>query len=711
MSAIDKTGIGLVQIVEAIRTDPEEGSILHLVALTYEFDAEQLLNFLFTRPLFASPKLLKADQAEMGRIRPVVFYDAAKSRETSALPPLLELHPWQSRAFGCHHSKAYLVVTERSVHLVLGSFNLTRQGLAFNREVLGHFCWPAREGYDAGDPSLLGDFVRFLETCLGRHAHASAKSALEGIIASLRRRQEELAREAGGQYPIQRGTQALVWSGYHAGQTGLERLASLWHAWHPGKEPDSLFAVSPFFDQNAKDPLARRFLQTFPSLKRLVLATGENFLSTLSKGHFAGMPERALYAIPLAVGPSERKRIAEEASEEGAMLSDDAVLTRRLHAKLLMLASDDEGLVYAGSANFSCNAWTGRNQELGFAVKTASAQRDWKAVLAGLCVNAERDLFWELPDLSQTGAEIGADEEEEAASAYPGFIDFVSLELDEQGGGAFFVLHPLAGREGDWFDSLQRDYGVYWGGGRVQEGMRIDFSCQGRSQTLKDGAWQELLLQGRSLAFVHAPSQECFWVPYLYAGELVARRESLLALSSQDWLALFCSGGSSPKAPGLEVFDPGGCGLEDWDIPQDAGPDRKKNPVVAMQSWLKVFGSAESLLEDRLAGILKSGKSTADRVEHLVAGFLRALSRLVDCDRDREVAGTEVWVFRTGETLQLARRLRRQCEGFPAEQALLGAVAQEIQAKLAGAASEAGPVLAKYLAFIGIEQGCKEARS
>ena len=125
MNSVGNATLSLEQIVDAIRSDPAEGGILHLLALTYEFDPEQLANFLFSRSLFASRRLWKPDYAEMARIRPVVFYDAAKSRDTSGLPPLLELHPWQSRAFGCHHSKAYLVVTELAVHLVLGSFNLT----------------------------------------------------------------------------------------------------------------------------------------------------------------------------------------------------------------------------------------------------------------------------------------------------------------------------------------------------------------------------------------------------------------------------------------------------------------------------------------------------------------------------------------------------------------------------------------------------------
>ena len=698
MSAIGRTERSLAQIVEAIRTDLGEGSILHLLALTYEFDPEQLVNFLFTRPLFASSRLLKPDMAEIGRIRPVVFYDAVKSRDTAALPPLLELHPWQSRAFGCHHSKAYLVVTERAVHLVLGSFNLTVQGLASNREVLGHFCWKAGDAAGSSALDLLVGFIAFLSSCLGRHVHDSEASALESIVACLRRRLEELAGQDAGE----NRREALVWSGYGAGQTGLERLRGLWDAWLPGREPDMLFAVSPFFDQNAKDPLARRFLERFPSLKRLVLATGDNFLPTLSKAHFSGFAEKALYAVPLKVGEGERRRIAEEASEEGSFLADDALLFRRLHAKVLMLASGDEGLVYAGSANFSCNAWTGRNQELGFAAMTASARRDREAILAGLFAVAGRDRFQELPDSPVAGAGDADDEEEAASPAYPGFIDYISLELEKEGGGAFFVLHPLAGSEGCWHEVLSRNYSVRWGGGHDAGGIAVSFAEHGRSQTVKDGAWQELLLKGRSLAFDHTASRCRFWVPYLYAGELAARRESLLALSSLDWLALFCSAGSSLRGMALPVFDPGpeDPGGVDWNIPQGTGPDRDRNPVVAMQSWLKVFGSAEGLLEERLAGILGSGRSTEDRVGHLVADFIRTLSRLVDCDRDREASGLDAWAFKTGETLQLARRLVQQCGGFPAEQALLASVAGELEAKLACTAPQEGSVLAKYLAFI-----------
>ncbi len=700
MNGVGNATLSLEQIVDAIRSDPAEGGILHLLALTYEFDPEQLANFLFSRSLFASRRLWKPDYAEMARIRPVVFYDAAKSRDTSALPPLLELHPWQSRAFGCHHSKAYLVVTELAVHLVLGSFNLTYQGLARNREVLGHFCWRVGDGARSSDAGMLGDWVRFLAGCLGAHVHASTASALQAIASCLKTRLAELPLSPG----LQGQTQTLVWSGYKDRERGLDRLQEVWTAWHPGKEPDTLFAVSPFFDQDAEQPLARSFKQAFPSLRRLVLVTEENSLSSLSKAHFSGFASRELYAIKREVGASERGRIAQEAWEEGTSLPDDAVLSRRLHAKVLVLATGSEGLVYAGSANFSCNAWLGRNQELGFALRTDDAEGTMKAALSGLYADTGRSRFAELPDLPVDLPASDADEENVASLAYPGFIDFVTLELDETGRDAYFLLHPLPDHAAGWRDILEREYSVFWGGRHVQDGFAVSFGFQGRSQRMKNGEWQERLLQGRSLAFFHRPSRTCFWVPYLYAGELVARRESLLSLSSLEWLALFCPAGSAARGIGPEVFAPGaGEDGKEQELPPEFGPDRNSNPVVAMQSWLKLFGACERMLEQRLAGIFEDGRSTVDRVGHLVAGFLRTLSRLVDCDREREASSGEAWAFKTGETLQLARRLARQCEGRQAERALLDAVSQDLCAKLAQLAPEAGSALARYLAFIACE--------
>ncbi len=717
---------GLEDVVEAIRTDSSEGCLLHMLALTYEFDAEQLASFLFARPLFGSRRHLSPDLAEMARIRPLVFYDAAKSREAIALPPMLELHPWQSRAFGCHHSKAYLLVTERRVHLVLGSFNLTLQGLARNREVLGHFCWPAQKDVPPSDPGLLEGFIRFLAGCLGQHVHESASSALWNIIACLRRRQEKLAEEAGGRSLAPEQPQALVWSGYgrdggRIGQSGLERLRALWDAWHPGREPDALFVVSPFFDQlagKASKPAARHFLDAFPSLKRLVVAAGENVLPAdknyrpmLSKAHFDGFDGRELYAIPREAGTKEREDIKQRA--EGIRIDESEELSRPLHAKVLVLASGGAGLVYAGSANFSRNAWTGRNQELGFACRTDAAGQVWEGALAGLFAEAGRSRYQELPERLQAATPKDADEEEEASSRYPGFVDYVSLEPEAQGGGVCFVLHPLQGHDGGWHGLLKRDYRVFWGDGQSGEGVLLDFAASGRSQTIGDGTWQALLLQRRSLAFEHKASGERFWVPYVYAGEFVERRESLLSLSSLDWLALYGASRTKVWDAGLGDADPdaSGGGAEAELAPaQESGPDRTRNPVVAMQIWLNNFGRAEVLLKGRLDGILQDGQNTADRIEHLVAGFLRTLSRLVDGERDRDARGSdEAWTFKTGETLRLACRLARKCRGRPAEQALLEGAAREIGTKLCAEFRDKAPgrgsVLAQYLAFLGIEPG------
>ncbi|MDF6739467.1 hypothetical protein NLQ81_25255, partial [Escherichia coli] len=102
-----------------------DNALQHVVVLSYEFDDQQVLNLALRRSLSAAPEARTSDIADMLRIVPVMIYDARKTREHNQLPHFMELLPVRTRPWTCHHAKAYLVVTQRQVHLALGSMNLT----------------------------------------------------------------------------------------------------------------------------------------------------------------------------------------------------------------------------------------------------------------------------------------------------------------------------------------------------------------------------------------------------------------------------------------------------------------------------------------------------------------------------------------------------------------------------------------------------------
>ena len=158
-------------IAAGIFSRRHEDPVRHILVLTYEFDDQQLQNLVCGNDLEADFELRRAQLKVHCDILPVVIYDSRKTPEAPKLPQFLELHPWKSGAWSCHHSKAYLVVTSTRVHLVLGSFNLTFTGLFRNREVFDYFCWGgnASDEVPRSDPRLLLEWTDFLKRfCLPR---------------------------------------------------------------------------------------------------------------------------------------------------------------------------------------------------------------------------------------------------------------------------------------------------------------------------------------------------------------------------------------------------------------------------------------------------------------------------------------------------------------------------------------------------------------
>lgn len=562
----------LSDVLEGIWQDPQ-AQIRHLFVLTYKFDAQQFLNLACSKTPEEDFQPGHKDWSKLSILRPLVVCDASAIGEHSGLPPFVEIHPWNHPGFGCHHSKAYCIITDTSVHLALGSFNLTRSGLFHNREVLEHFCWTKGEG---AHPQILWRWTAFVRDMYLSRLQDSTASALLSITEALEQHCAALPAEAS----TPQEECALLTSGY--GQSGLDALTALWQRWYGEEQPTNALAVSPFFDMHPvnsciTDDLAKHF----PGLRALSIITDETEQSTLCQRHF-GRLKGALYRIPVVLDAEEMREIQQRAADRHTSIIDQNI-TRKLHAKILLLDGPRGGIAYLGSANFTRNAWLGKNCELGVAWRYSADATPQDAIRTHLHVE-RKNRYATLP--KEHPAEARKDEEEASSlwhDLYPKGIAHIVLRSDAAMQQARFQVMPHAE-----YPLHLKEYVIHWGD------VLLGFN-ELQSQWLPPDQWKRLLLQNRYLRVEPQRQPETtnllqFWLPFAFDGDIVAQGEALVLSNSQDWLLLHQKDTSVPGY-GEQGFNEG----ETPDAPDDAfeGIGRAQNRVIAMQHTLTLFARVE----------------------------------------------------------------------------------------------------------------------
>ncbi|MDM0022179.1 hypothetical protein [Variovorax saccharolyticus] len=638
------------EVFDRSADDPVE----HILALTYEFDDQQLLNLVAGRPLGESFEPRPLDLQKISAVAPVVIYDARKTGAFNLVPHFMELLPVKMPAYSCHHSKAYLVVTRDAAHLWLGSMNLTRTGLFSNREV---FCAYRLDAEHTDDAALFLDFAELLAS--GHASHGS--QTLSDIVAALGQRATALRR------PPAVGAPRLVSSGYHG--AGLEQLGALWQEWMGPAAPDRVFAVSPFFDHGQEgDVFAEQLRRTLGDFTALHVVTDQSCVEGLSQAHFPGPARLTLQAIAAEISAEEVKRI--EAANEGAS-TRGRVLVRKLHAKVLVLLRGHEALVYVGSANFTCKAWNGDNRELGVAWKT----RD-KDLVRKICHGLEVgtcDLAGSLPP---TAPPLPLDDEDYAD--LPGYPDFVqSIVLEETGVGSDRFHFRV---QGDDLDALA-GYVIYWGQ------VRLQFDG-GRSNPLPAETLFARLLGGRNLAFQPLGHPDrLYFVPFRHADTLFAKREQHVHPSAEDWMA-FQLGVGTRRADGGGLLDDEEDGLPPREAPLDAG--REQNPVVRMQRYLSLFSSMEREFVTRHQRAMQlPDPQRSEQWRALVERPLQTLATVLTRQHKPSADPAQELSFKLGELVLLARHL-------PGASTRSVELARGLAAHLPPTSTD--PVAARYLA-------------
>ncbi len=606
--------------------DDSQGTLEHIVALTYEFDDQQLLNLLVGKPLDDNYEPRKSDLQRISAIAPVVIYDSRKTREMGLVPHFMELLPVRMPAFSCHHPKSYLIVMRDAIHLIVGSMNLTRTGMLSNREVFKHFKWRANE---TDDLQILSEFIDILEK--GHQLHKS--KPLEDAVRSVRQR----VRIWGGQPHLVK--HFLVHSGYSE-RSGLQALAQIWSDNLPEVTVEEAFAVSPFFDKGVGSSFAHDLRKAFGNFSGLKVVTDAASARGLAKPHFGGASSCALYLIAEELKDAERDRIQQ--ANDGVSLSS-LVLRRKLHAKVLVLHGQGRGLVYMGSANFTRRAWDGTNRELGIAwVLEGDPGSYLKKLVEALSAGAE-DRYGSLTDIPEVVAD---DEDYEELAAFPDFVHGIQLIATKEDEAQFVI----SGEELHRLD----DYEICWG----KEVLHFE---KGLSNALRTSTLFARLIGGRNLRFAHRVIRNAvYYLPFRHSPELFEQRECLINETAADWIAFqigaHSSGGS--VTPGEQL--PGEEGADANDKPERASDDevRNANSAIRMQHYLHLFARLESEYRKRAEALLESPPEI--RLQRWDAMVNRPLSTLTKVlHREWQTgATTEVqYLFKLGELALLWKAL------------------------------------------------------
>ncbi len=636
-------------IVAEVLSNRKKDPLLHLLVLTYEFDDKQLRNLCSGQQLDEDFDIRRQDLKILSDLRPIVIYDARKTKESNALPQFLELHPLQTKAFSCHHSKAYFLVTRKTIRLVIGSFNLTVTGLFRNREVYQDFQWDSEASPDS---AILSQWMDFIAANYQDRLRESSQSSLLALVRTVRE------RKAGWNPKVHDPDKHILHSGYTDGETGLALLRTHWDTWFPGKEPDTLFAVSPFFDENpANGSLARDLLLAFPDLKSRTWVTDESVVAKLSKRHFASVETEtgcALFAIPAQLSDKEKKRI-HLAANMNEKTAKDLIFQRKLHAKILILRSGNAALAYMGSANFSRKAWKGDNLELGLVWKDANPAALEQNILRSLGAaegNRFPDLPTDAPPLLETEDEEGYKED----SDFPGFLELILLEPSDGNDSVRFVVET---RNAD-MEPTQRtlsDYNVDWGG------IALLVDPEGKSQWIDMKAFRQRIPGYRNLTFrIKSNPERIYYFPFQYTGNLISDRETFILPTSLDWMAFYLNPEGGSLGTGLERL-PGEEEGGDIRFRDLLKVDRQGNCVIAMQSYLNLFGEIEADFTTRIQTLAKI--DPLHQKDALVRDFiepLRSYGRILEQEAkaaDGAIPPSE-HLFKMGEFLALVTNLHSE---------------------------------------------------
>jgi len=444
MPAKRKATEGTGYLLEAWRPPDDAGAPLACLATTFTFDGavfeeECLARFLDIQgsPEESGVAYLIEREEKMAVVTAAVLADAQHARGSRYLrwDLLAARLPRSGAACPILHSKVWLLVWENAVRLVVGSANLTRQGLRLNHELFGVLDYREKQH---GPAKALATLLGFLRTAAGWVAVGPARQRWLDAV--------NIAEGKAGRWSTDRPFDEIS---IHALVTGpgSESLLSQLRELSPGAAPDYAEVLSPFFDPPAAENAPARELWKIMARDAEVC-----FWLTTDKARSSAGLVFLMAPEALVVLPPGRNRGGSEASRCLAVLEDN----RPLHAKSLWLERVGRWVMYViGSHNFTSpgiGLGAMRNSEvsLAYVAKDPGARKRLSHR-----VMAHEDIIGEVRWLE---TEIGSPEDEATAHMPPLPPEFGAAVFHCDDSGRHLVMHFMTPR-GVWSVSAAEEHG------------------------------------------------------------------------------------------------------------------------------------------------------------------------------------------------------------------------------------------------------------
>jgi hypothetical protein len=270
-----------------------------------------------------------------------------EARQYQGRPRSLRLHvrPARKLSSGVLHAKVTLAVYGNGVRLIVGSANLTTHGYRHNRESVVAIA----AGPKAMDEAvLLLDALEPMPSLLARWWGDDAQRVFDRAQALLR----PWAAKAAAAKDKSAQEAAFVWGG---GAVPLwQQLAQRWPR---GERVRRIRVVSPFWSEATDDGPIPRLLASLRAREAKV----DDAVVTLVCAATPDTPSTWVPALPSsyatfdfrALGVSVEAIAARPTVDKEDGGSDEVLVERRLHAKVLVIDGPKTSLAYVGSANFS----------------------------------------------------------------------------------------------------------------------------------------------------------------------------------------------------------------------------------------------------------------------------------------------------------------------------------------------------------------------
>ncbi len=637
-----------------MRKNPHYASLLKLlreldqkitqsVILTYEFDP-QLAETLANNGIAAFDGT--EDGTSMlcwsGAFPCVLFYDPTRTQAAKRLPGNFQIHFWKRGPFRCHHAKAYaFLLGDGSAELILGSFNFTPSGFFRNREALLRFRLCKK---DASQRSV---FLQWREILLTHYVpRASQSAALKDYLNGLNRLLEETAGSgpaASAEFPVH-----LIFSGSDPDQTGFDALKNLLS--QAGlKDLREMVCVSPFFDGAGRgQKIFELMLKNFRNIEKV------NLFSDIAddkwnSNAFPGSEQIRMrrWQISQKIDETEFENLSHEL---GGDINRKISVLRPLHAKMLLLRDHSgKALLYVGSANFTANAWLGKNVELGAAMILpkwpAATPELWTKQFFGLGDEGIR-----LVTSPMTTEALAPEDPEDAENCgFPDELEDIELQPNPSDSGIKDGRFAVFVRVHD--DKPKAPGGEFhWG----ELALKLQWSAQLQawvSQTIGLDDIRKELLHRRSVEL--RQGNLTTQIPFNISSELCIAADLSFSTTPENSLSFLASilttGAYEKKRKSESTFESTEAvsRKRTADAAAASSVSREDNAVIGMQRWI------ESLNELERALFEPTGSPRAAAWRSDLPTYFRTVAELIFKDASDAAAAQ----FQSGELLMLANRL------------------------------------------------------